>query len=206
MYQNKIGKTKFQGKKRDNHLHLTYGTFWKAQYIVMNLGKLCLCMNRCRENVLKQMGDLTSPPAILIQATVRRPLAESMWTSEPGKEPSGPIQGGPARFLTIRLRENNPLSPKQWHNSFLKYTVWQWNRTFEIRTIFYIQGFVIHKHQQTTRNFFFKPSNQSSPSFCPATLHSYHLPHCHQTTLTPRKAWRRFHFYFDQHSNPVEEV
>ena len=42
IYHDKIGKTKFQGKKKkDNHLHLTYLDFWKAQYIVMNLGKLC---------------------------------------------------------------------------------------------------------------------------------------------------------------------
>ena len=47
-------------------------------------------MNQCREKVVKQMGGLTSPPAILIPATVRGPLEESMWTSELGKEPPKP--------------------------------------------------------------------------------------------------------------------
>jgi len=52
IYHDKIGKTKFQEKKKkDNHLHLTYLDFWKAQYIVMNLGKLC------REPVPRKSGQ-----------------------------------------------------------------------------------------------------------------------------------------------------
>lgn len=100
------------------------------------------------------MGGLISPPAILIPATVRGPLAESMWTSEPGKEPPEPdskLNSQVSHHQTQRFY--NPFFPKQWHDSFLKYTVWQRNRTCEIRTISHIQGLVIHKHQRTTRNF-----------------------------------------------------